>query len=48
MQTLNEDREALKLRFNKTNIDFKMQDRGAITNFAINVKLEDFMVIDQV
>ena len=47
VQTLIDDREALKLRFNKSTIDFKMQDRGAITSFSIGVKLEDFIVVDQ-
>ena len=46
VQTVCDHREVLKLRFDKSTVDFKMQDRGAITNFHINLKLHDFMIID--
>ena len=38
--------EAVKLRRDKTNIDFKMQDRGSLANFALSVKMHDFIIID--
>jgi hypothetical protein len=48
IQALHEGREAVKLRFDKTSVEFKMQDRGSIANFAIGVKVHDFLIIDQI
>jgi len=46
LQTLFNDRELLKVRLDKTQIDFKMQDRGAVGNFDVAVKISDFFIID--
>ena len=37
----------MKMRLDKTAIDFRMQDRGLITNFAVGVKVHDLLVVDQ-
>ena len=47
VQTIFDDKEAFKVRLDKSQVDIRMQDRGAVTNFAVDVRLHDMMLIDQ-
>ena len=40
IQALYDGKPALKLRLDYTSVDFRMQDRGLLTNFSISVKLQ--------
>lgn len=48
VQVLYDARPVMKLRLAKSAVEFRMQDRGLLTNFAINFKLHQVAAIDQV